>query len=75
MNSKKSEGVGPEYVHMLNCTMCATTRTLCCIVENYQTEDGVEIPKVLQPYMHGLTKLLYPVKKDQKKKEKKEEKK
>jgi seryl-tRNA synthetase len=72
MTSKKGQGVGPDFVHMLNCTMCATTRTLCCIVENYQTEDGVEIPKVLQPYMHGLTKLAYPV---VKKKEKKEEKK
>lgn len=40
-----------EYVHMLNATLCATTRTLCCILENYQTEDGVKVPKVLQPYV------------------------
>ena len=28
-----------KYVHCLNGTLCATTRTLCCILENYQTED------------------------------------
>ena len=27
------------YVHMLNGTMCATERALCCLVENYQTPD------------------------------------
>lgn len=37
-----------KYVHMLNGTLCATQRTLCCILENYQTEEGVRVPKVLQ---------------------------
>lgn len=27
------------YVHMLNGTLCATERALCCVVENYQTEE------------------------------------
>ena len=36
---------------MLNATMCASTRTICCILENYQTEEGIRIPKVLQPFM------------------------
>ena len=36
---------------MLNGTLCATERTLCCILENYQTEEGVRVPKVLQPYV------------------------
>lgn len=40
-----------EYVHMLNATMCATTRTICAILENYQTEDCVLVPEVLQKYM------------------------
>ena len=40
-----------EYVHMLNATMCATTRTICCILENYQTEDGILIPEILKPLM------------------------
>jgi len=42
-----------EYVHMLNATMTATERTLCCIVENYQTPDGIRVPDVLKPYMMG----------------------
>ena len=25
-----------QYVHMLNSTLTATERTLCCLVENYQ---------------------------------------
>ena len=40
-----------EYVHMLNGTLCAVTRVICCILENYQTKDGVRVPKVLQPFM------------------------
>lgn len=40
-----------KFVHMLNATMCATTRTICCILENYQTEDGVVVPEVLRPFM------------------------
>ncbi|GBE83425.1 Serine--tRNA ligase, cytoplasmic [Sparassis crispa] len=41
------------YVHMLNGTLCATERALCCLVENYQTADGLAIPEVLRPYMQG----------------------
>jgi seryl-tRNA synthetase len=33
---------------MLNGTLCATQRTLCCILENYQTEKGIRVPAVLQ---------------------------
>lgn len=41
-----------EYVHMLNGTAVATSRTPLAILENYQTKDGqVIIPKVLQKYM------------------------
>ena len=36
-----------KYVHMLNATLCATQRTICCLLENYQTKDGVIVPKVL----------------------------
>ncbi|CBH17692.1 seryl-tRNA synthetase [Trypanosoma equiperdum] len=43
-----------EYCHMLNGTLCAITRTMCCICENYQTEEGVVIPDVLRPYMMGI---------------------
>jgi seryl-tRNA synthetase len=31
--------VKKKYVHCLNSTLCATTRTMCCLLENYQTED------------------------------------
>merc|ERR1712062_299339 len=40
-----------EYVHMLNATMCATTRVICAILENYQTEEGIVIPDILQQFM------------------------
>ena len=51
----------PEYVHMLNCTLCATERTLCCILENYQTPEGIEVPNVLQPYMKEIIEEEEPV--------------
>ncbi|KAF8892950.1 hypothetical protein BD779DRAFT_1507933 [Infundibulicybe gibba] len=41
------------YVHMLNGTLCATERALCCLVENHQTPEGLNIPEVLRPYMQG----------------------
>ena len=44
-----------KYCHMLNATLCATGRAICCLLENYQTEDGVKIPDVLVPYMDGIT--------------------
>jgi seryl-tRNA synthetase len=36
---------------MLNATMCATTRTICAILENYQTDDGILVPEVLKTLM------------------------
>jgi len=47
----KKMGQETSYVHMLNATMCATTRTLCAILENYQTEEGVIVPEVLRKFM------------------------
>ncbi|KAG0229301.1 Cytosolic seryl-tRNA synthetase [Actinomortierella wolfii] len=44
-----------RYVHCLNSTLTATSRTLSCILENYQTPEGVRVPEVLQPYMEGKT--------------------
>ncbi|CAL4921309.1 unnamed protein product [Urochloa decumbens] len=43
-----------QFVHMLNSTLTATERTICCILETYQTDDGVEVPTALQPYMGGI---------------------
>jgi seryl-tRNA synthetase len=48
----------PELVHTLNGSGLAVGRTLVAILENYQNQDGsVTVPKVLQPYMKGLTVL------------------
>ena len=52
--STKKNNEDKKYVHMLNSTLCALTRTICCILENYQRCDGVEIPDVLKPYMCGV---------------------
>uniref|UniRef100_A0A6U1RBV8 serine--tRNA ligase n=1 Tax=Cyclophora tenuis TaxID=216820 RepID=A0A6U1RBV8_CYCTE len=50
---KKEGAARASYVHMLNSTLCATGRGICCILENHQTPDGVKVPEVLQPYMGG----------------------
>jgi seryl-tRNA synthetase len=53
--AKADKGKGKEsrkvYVHMLNSTLCACTRLICCILENFQTPEGVVIPEVLLPFM------------------------
>ncbi len=46
----------PQYVHTLNSTLVATTRTLVAMMENFQTKDGhISIPKVLQKYINKST--------------------
>ncbi|KAI0058342.1 serine-tRNA ligase [Artomyces pyxidatus] len=50
---KSKDQARKVYVHMLNGTLCATERALCCLVENYQTPEGLVIPEVLRPYMQG----------------------
>ncbi|CAI0378061.1 unnamed protein product [Linum tenue] len=50
---KKGNEAAKQYAHLLNSTLTATERTLCCILENYQKEDGVEVPEVLRPYLGG----------------------
>ncbi|ORY86850.1 hypothetical protein BCR37DRAFT_376121 [Protomyces lactucae-debilis] len=57
--AKKQGEREKKYVHCLNSTLCATERALCCILENYQTPDGVIVPEVLRPYMGGKTFLPY----------------
>lgn len=51
-----------KYVHCLNSTLCATQRALCCVLENYQTEDGLKIPEVLRKYIPGEPEFLPYVK-------------
>jgi seryl-tRNA synthetase len=48
----------PELVHTLNGSGLAVGRTLLAVMENYQQSDGgIRIPDVLQPYMHGMTEI------------------
>ena len=68
LSSKKSKGGEKEHVHMLNATLTATSRTLCCILENNQTKEGIKIPKILQKYL-GKDFIKFPI--DVKKVEKK----
>ncbi len=45
---------GVQPLATLNGTLCAMTRIIAAILENYQNEDGsVTIPKVLRPYLGG----------------------
>jgi len=54
LNIKYQKGKEKEYVHTLNCTAIATSRTLRAILENYQQKDGtVKVPAALVPYMNG----------------------
>ena len=57
------KGVQTPFVHLLNGTLCATERTMCCIMENYQTPEGLRIPKVLQPFVGGVEFIPYDPKK------------
>ncbi|KAL2119151.1 hypothetical protein VTJ04DRAFT_6111 [Mycothermus thermophilus] len=50
---KKQTDLKKTYVHCLNSTLTATTRTICAILENFQTEDGVKIPEPLRKYLPG----------------------
>jgi len=48
----RRKGMERGYVHTLNSTAIASTRTITAILENFQREDGVvEIPKVLRRYL------------------------
>ena len=49
---------GNQYLATLNNTVVASPRGLIAVIENNYQEDGsIKIPKALQPYMGGKTKL------------------
>ncbi len=52
---RPGEGRPPAgFVHTLNNTALATSRTMVAILEQFQRKDGtVDIPRVLRPYMQG----------------------
>lgn len=48
----RRKGMRKEYLHTLNSTAIASTRTITAILENFQEPDGtVVIPKVLRKYL------------------------
>jgi seryl-tRNA synthetase len=47
---KKDAQERKVYVHMLNGTLCATTRAMSCIAENYQTP---EVCSISHSYLHA----------------------
>ena len=56
---RDKEGQAPVgFVHTLNNTAIATSRTMVALIEQCQQKDGtVLIPKVLWPYKNGIKKL------------------
>jgi seryl-tRNA synthetase len=56
---REKEGQAPAgFVHTLNNTAIATSRTLIAILEQYQQKDGtVKIPEALRPLMGGQERL------------------
>jgi seryl-tRNA synthetase len=56
---REKEGQAPAgYLHTLNNTALAMSRTMVCLIEQNQQSDGtVNIPKALWPYMNGIKKL------------------
>lgn len=48
----------PTWVHTLNGSGLATSRLMVALIETNQQEDGsILVPKALQPYMQGVTKI------------------
>nr|NIR86041.1 serine--tRNA ligase [Candidatus Bathyarchaeota archaeon] len=56
---REKEGQAPAgFVHTLNNTALATSRTMMAILEQFQQRDGsVIVPKVLRPFMDGIEKM------------------
>ncbi|HIP49243.1 MAG TPA: serine--tRNA ligase [Lutibacter sp.] len=48
----KDENGKSQLAHTLNGSSLALPRILASILENYQTPEGIKIPKVLVPYTH-----------------------
>ncbi|MCE4615352.1 MAG: serine--tRNA ligase [Desulfurococcales archaeon] len=50
----RRKGMERSYVHTLNSTAIASTRTITAILENYQNKDGtITIPQVLRKYLEA----------------------
>jgi seryl-tRNA synthetase len=52
---RPARGAPPRFVHTINGSGLALTRTVDAIIETYQRADGtITVPEVLRPYMGGL---------------------
>ncbi|PBP20509.1 seryl-tRNA synthetase [Diplocarpon rosae] len=56
--AKLQTEIRKKYVHALNSTLCATERALCCLLENFQTEEGFNVPEPLRKYLPGTPEFL-----------------
>lgn len=57
LNIRMRDESGPRPLATLNGTLCAMTRIISAILENYQNADGsVTVPKVLRHYLGGREK-------------------
>jgi len=56
---REKKGMAPSgFVHTVNNTALATSRTMMAILEQFQQKDGsVLIPKVLRPHMGGMERI------------------
>jgi len=56
---REKEGTPPAgFVHTINNTALATSRTMIAILEQFQQKDGsVSVPKALKMYMDGMEKI------------------
>ena len=57
---KRPNAKDTEFVHTLNGSGVAIGRALVAVMENYYdpTDGGIFVPKVLLPYMNGVTKIV-----------------
>jgi len=57
---REKKGMAPAgFVHTVNNTALASSRTMVAILEQYQQKDGsVLVPQVLKPYMDGIEKIM-----------------
>jgi seryl-tRNA synthetase len=56
---REKKGMAPAgFLHTLNNTALATSRTIVAILEQYQQEDGsVVVPNALRPHMNGMERI------------------
>jgi seryl-tRNA synthetase len=57
---REKKGMAPAgFVHTLNNTALATSRTMIAILEQFQQADGsVIVPENLRPFMNGMRKIV-----------------